>query len=210
MISAAALEAVRSDPVPVLDRLRVATRAAHARIETVPVLRRLLEPDILAVEYVRALSLLHAFHAALAPQMERALRGRSRACELVDGTAIAAMAADIHWFGSRPMDAASPVISFCSGIDALGALYVIEGSNLGGRLIGRHVARSLGVAPAAGGTFHCGFAQDAGRRRWPLLQDVLRVEVDECGARSEPIAAVALATFDALDDWLREAGSGQY
>jgi heme oxygenase len=88
---------------------------------------------------------------------------------------------------------------------ALGALYVIEGSNLGGRIIGRHVAKTLGVVPGNGGSYYCGLSAEDARRRWRLLQEVLRLEIDAPGTIWAPVTATsaALATFEALENWMR-------
>jgi heme oxygenase len=86
---------------------------------------------------------------------------------------------------------------------ALGALYVIEGSNLGGRIIGRQVAKTLGVGPGTGGSFYCGLTAEDARRRWRLLQEVLSQEIDTPGTPWEPVVSAALTTFESLETWMR-------
>jgi heme oxygenase len=187
----------------ILERLRAGTRAAHTSIESVPALNRLLAPNLTVAEYVETLRRLHAFHAGLEPDLARALCGRSRAAALVDGVRVAAIAADIAWFGAAPLAASLPPSLPAGTAAALGALYVVEGSNLGGRIIGRHVAKSLGVGPGTGGSYHCGLAAEEARRRWQLLLLAL-CEFDAAGVPSEPLLATALATFAALELWMRE------
>jgi len=187
----------------ILERLRSSTQAAHALIETVPRLSRLLASDITATDYVETLQMLHAFHASIAADLARCLHGSSRGEELLDGKAIAALAADIAWFGATPLTPRQLQRPPTSVASALGALYVMEGSNLGSRITGRSVAKTLGVAPGSGGTFCCWLTAEDARRRWQLLQEVLRLEIDEPGTNWEPVTQAALATFASLELWMR-------
>jgi heme oxygenase len=190
----------------ILELLRHHTHEAHAAIETVPALRRLLEPDLSVGEYTGTLRRLHAFHAAMEAPLAQRLRGVSRAGALLDNDRLAALEADLEWFGQPPM--AVPVLAVPDSLlAALGALYVMEGSNLGGRIIGRHLARSLGVASGEGGSFYCGLTAEAARQRWQMLNDALRVEVDEAGASPQAVTVAAVCTFQALESWMRAAAA---
>jgi heme oxygenase len=86
---------------------------------------------------------------------------------------------------------------------ALGVLYVVEGSNLGGRVIGRHVSVALDVGVGAGGSFFCGLSAEQARRRWQVLVDTLHDTIDPTGAAQQPVIDAALATFAALGAWMR-------
>lgn len=188
----------------ILERLRAATRMAHAAIETVPSLSRLRTPELTLADYAQTLRRLHAFFASIEPHLAHALRGRSRAEALVDGAGLNDLAADIHWCGAQPVEPPPLRQAVTSVAAALGALYVIEGSNLGGRVIGRQVAKTLGVGPGTGGSFYCGLNADSARRRWRLLQEVLRLEIDEAGVPWEPVTEAALDTFAALERWMQD------
>ncbi len=195
---------VAAEPTDILRRLRASTRAAHTSIETVPALNRLLSHDLAAADYVETLRRLHAFHAGIEPDLIGALRGRSCAAPLLDGNRLGAIAADITWFGATLLPPRRPVpASYCSAA-ALGVLYVVEGSNLGGRVIGRHVAKSLGVGPGTGGSYYCGLAAEDAQRRWRVLKEALHIEIEATGIGWEPLTAAALATFGALEAWMRE------
>lgn len=196
---------VRAEPAGILQQLRVSTRAAHASIETVPALNRLLSPDLGAAAYVETLRRLHAFHAGIEPGLIRALRGRSHAASLLDGNRLGAMADDITWFGATPLPPRRPLPGANGVAAALGVLYVVEGSNLGGRVIGRHVTKSLGIGPATGGSYHCGLTAEDARRRWQVLEETLRIEIDVAGSGGEALTGAALATFGALEAWMRES-----
>ena len=149
---------------PLLAALRAGTKAAHLRVEAAPSMARLLAPDLSAAAYIAALRAMRSFHAAIGQRVTPFLQNaRLRA---PDPGVSAALEADLAWFGVklRPQAGAQPPIKTLPG--ALGALYVLEGSALGGRVIGRAVAASLSVSPGRGGSFYCGLTADRARDRW--------------------------------------------
>jgi heme oxygenase len=191
-------------PADSLESLRASTRAAHSSIETVPALNRLLSQSLTAADYLATLRRLHAFHAGIEPGLTRALLGKSRAAALLDGHRLSAIAADIAWYGATPLPPRPTISASPSITAALGVLYVVEGSNLGGRVIGRHVAKSLGIGPGTGGSYYCGISAEDAQRRWRVLKEALSIEIDPAGVGFEPLTASALATFGALEAWMRE------
>jgi heme oxygenase len=84
---------------------------------------------------------------------------------------------------------------------ALGALYVVEGSALGGAAIARALAPLLAPFKGAGCQF---FSSDAGRRRvWPEL--LARIEALDGEAHSERTAIeVAVTTFEDFEEWMKD------
>lgn len=182
-------------------RLRAGTRDAHAQIETVPALSRLLAHDLQRHEYIAVLRHMEAFHAAIEPAIAAALAPLPEAAAMLDGSRPAALMADLAWFGVSPLLplAAPPDLPQFEGpADALGALYVIEGSGLGGRVIARHLSDRLGVAAGAGGSFYGRLSAEEARSRWQLLSRILEAPV-----AGDVVVAGALATFSSLDRWLR-------
>ncbi|HEX2943081.1 MAG TPA: biliverdin-producing heme oxygenase [Rhodopila sp.] len=185
-----------------VDRLRHETRADHDRIETVPALSRLVMPDLTREIYVGVLQHLEAFHSYVEPAMACALKGVPSARSLLDGNRLRWLAEDLAWFGGTLLPApAVPIPDTKAG--ALGMLYVIEGSGLGGRVIGRHLSDSLGVRPGQGGSFYCTQPAETSRRRWRQLCHVLEEQFPDDGAERELIDGARL-TFRFLDRWLRK------
>jgi heme oxygenase len=192
------------DPLSRLARLRAGTRDAHACIETVPALERLLAPDLGTAEYVAVLQHMHGFLAAVEPRSSGALADYADAASLLDGHRLHALAEDLDWFEA----ASEPLIGapeFAGPAAALGALYVIEGSGLGGRVIARHLAANLGVTPGKGGSFYGGPTADGARLRWQRVCALLDAAEPRDGRAGEDDTAVAgaLATFRSLDRWMR-------
>jgi heme oxygenase len=208
-----------SDTISRLGRLRAGTREAHASIEAVPALARLVAPDLTRDEYVAILRHMHAFLAHIEPAIVTVLETLPDAAALLDGTRPRALAADLAWFGVAAI-AAPPLPALDDPAAALGALYVIVGSGLGGRVIARHLADSLGVAAGSGASFYDGLTAEAARRQWYCLTALLdRADLleqlfvapgavnpgrDAVGRDAEErIVAGAQTTFHALSCWMR-------
>ncbi len=191
-----------NEPNVRLARLRAGTAAAHARIETVPALARLLADDLTRDEYVAIVRRMQAFHYHFEPAIAAALESVPQAAALLDGSRPRALAEDLGWFGATA--AAPPALpELADPAAALGALYVIEGSGLGGRVIGRHLAAVLGVGPSTGGSFYCRLDADTARRRWHYLAGLLGAADFGDDAADDRMVDGALAAFSALETWLR-------
>jgi heme oxygenase len=89
-----------------------------------------------------------------------------------------------------------------SAARALGALYVLEGSTLGGAFLVVHLARTLGISPTAGASGLAPYG-NALREMWVAYADAVDgfVRADP-GAAPEVIGA-AKETFGRMLDWMR-------
>ena len=89
--------------------------------------------------------------------------------------------------------------------DGLGILYVLEGATLGGQVISRRLAASLGLSPTFGGRFFASYGADVGRM-WRSYVAVL----ERSGQTAEAAAAIeraAVDAFRAFDDWFADAAN---
>lgn len=196
-----------------LARLRAGTRDAHARMETVPALARLQDADLSRDEYVAVLQRMHGFHAVFEPIIAAAVASCPEAAAMLDGARPTALAEDLAWFGAASHSPPGPMPALPCVAAALGALYVVEGSGLGARIIARHLALSLGVTPGKGGSFYCGQSAEAARDRWHRLCAILdrpSLEVASLGGASfddgpgeDRLVAGAVDTFRLLERWIR-------
>ena len=175
--------------------LRDGTRAAHAQLEAMPGMARLLSAELTHTDYVWALQCLRNFHLglrrAVSPFAPRFAPFDARGSAGLD-----ALTADLAWFDSTAAAQPASVPVPADALSALGTLYVLEGSALGGRVIGRAVAVSLGVSPGFGGSFFCGVTADAARMRWLDFTSLLaRASTwPEAGGATRAVEA-ALAAF---------------
>ena len=182
-------------------RLRDATGPAHRRLED--------ELDWEArtatlAGYRDLLGRFRGFHAVYEPAIAVALddpgllAGRMRV-ELLD--------ADLRVLG---MDAASiaalpcpPRPGLANAAQALGALYVLEGSTLGGQVIGRSISRRLGAQAAGALAYYGGHGRETAAR-WRGFLEELESACAAPAAQDQAIAT-AIDTFDALRRWLVRA-----
>jgi heme oxygenase len=186
-----------------LAKLRCETSNAHAAIEAVPVMSRLMAKDLSLTEYVTVLCHMHRFLARLEPMLGHLL-SRHDAAIFIDGTRLAALADDLKWFSTSPTAKQPKMPSLSSTLGALGALYVVEGATLGGRIIARHVGESLGVAPGAGGTYYGGINAEKARMRWISFSKALERPISHSiGCESDDdMLAGANETFACLARFL--------
>ncbi|MDP4026407.1 biliverdin-producing heme oxygenase [Methylobacterium sp. NEAU 140] len=175
-------------------RLRAATGPAHAALE-----RDLDWQARVAtlLGYRALLARLHGFHAAWEPAIGGALGDPAF---LDPRRRLGALVADLAALGLSPggiaaLPAARP-IRLPDPAAATGALYVLEGSTLGGRLIARHIAALHGAdAPCA---YYRAHGSGSGAM-WAAFRGRLDA-LPEAGAPAAEAAAVA--TFEALRAWL--------
>ena len=107
--------------------------------------------------------------------------------------------------GAPPPPTARPnETSIGSVADALGVLYVIEGSTLGGRIIGRMLERSLGATQADGAAFYHSYGEDRGPK-WAAYKAALDRFGDETPSETDRVIGAASASFDAMESWMAEA-----
>ena len=175
-------------------RLRAATAEAHealerdlgwqGRVATLPGYRALL-------------ARLRGFHAAYEPAIAA---GLADAAFFEPRRRLAALDADLAALGldeaARGALPAPAPPAFAGEGAAMGALYVLEGSTLGGIVIGRHVGGLHGeAAPLA---YYSGRGREAG----PLWR-TFRERLDGLDPGQETAAfAAGVATFEAMRAWL--------
>jgi heme oxygenase len=155
----------------VLAALREATSSLHHEVED-----RIdfLSPDLTIPKYVRILQAFYAFFEPVEAQMDAccpaeyasAWKGRQRAQRLVD---------DLAALGAPPAAAVSGAFSIPDVSSTgrwLGALYVLEGSTLGGQVISRHLEKHFGWRDGRGYSFFLGHGEQTGER-WRQVVKIL-------------------------------------
>lgn len=185
-----------------LPDLKSATAAHHARVEAaMPSLEEMATP----AGYAASLRALHAFHAVWEPAIwstpgveDAGLAGAGR-------RKLPLLERDLRALGVEPCAlrpaARAPLADAAA---ALGALYVLEGATLGGRVIQKRVAGVLGVTPERGGAYYHGYGADTGAR-WKEFGDALRGYASRTG-HGPGMVSGAVACFAALESWLAVPG----
>jgi heme oxygenase (biliverdin-IX-beta and delta-forming) len=184
-----------------LDRLKIETRESHDRIEAA---LDLMRPDLSRRDYGQLLARYQAFFRVWEPSVGRALADDAF---FAPRRKLHLLTRDLDALGVEPLRDEPRLKPFATRHEAMGSLYVLEGSTMGGLVIAGHVRRTLGVS-GPGALYFENYGRDAAER-WRAFREVL-------GALSSPqvndaVVATALDTFAALHAWLapqREAGHG--
>lgn len=155
-------------------RLRDTTHAQHQRLEAgLDILRRISSPSGRR-ELVERFHGLHAeAEAALAPWLTR-LDG----LEFEARRRTPSLARDLARLGGVAAPPAADPIRVAGVAEALGVMYVLEGSSLGGRVIRRHVEAAGG--DMTGLSFLDPYGEAVGER-WRAFLSVLAAEPDADG-----------------------------
>lgn len=138
----------REHGLSLMQELRRATAAEHAAAERE---LGLLRPEVCLADYRAYLLRMWSVHAAIEDRLDGVAGLRELLPDLDERRRCAALACDLRALGLRDeelsrrkrTDFLSPQPT-CA--ELLGALYVVEGSTLGGRIIARHLDQVLSTA----------------------------------------------------------------
>jgi heme oxygenase len=180
-----------------LEQLRRETLADHKAVEqNVPLMDQELDVDT----YVSYLVKLHGMiavweerAASSAPAWIQPMLAARRRGQL--------LVLDLTWFGADASGVARPKVpEMTSAADLLGAMYVMEGSTLGGQLIARHVELVLGLTAGQGNAYFRGHNERTGQL-WKEFCHALRTNVPD--SETDAVIAAAKAMFGVFGSWMR-------
>jgi heme oxygenase len=180
----------------VLAHLRIVTRPAHDQIENAI---NLLDEKLDLARYMGILERFYGFWRSWEPLTGLLLpddafyRSRRRLFLLKADLATLGLSSSAMEF--LPLCPAPPLRNHA---EALGSLYVMEGSTLGGRVIQQNVKRCLGLTEQAGCRYFAGYGSNTGAMWWSFLNRLEQTPVDDVIA----VGNGALATFERLTVWL--------
>ena len=190
-----------SSPPSARIELRHATAAVHERLHHVPVFAALAEGRLDHAGYVGLLGRLHGFHDPFEAAIEQAeplglQPAEWRRAHLLrsDMAALGQSAATIRRLPRYPV-----VGSRWSPARAMGVLYVIEGSTLGGRLLARQLDHLVPADGDAGRSFLLS-GTGIGHVRWRDFCTVLDFCGTDAAARAEMVSG-AIETFRDFEAW---------
>ena len=93
--------------------------------------------------------------------------------------------------------------TFSSTAEALGIMYVLEGSTLGGKILYKHINSVLGFNAENGASYFWGYGPPTGTF-WKTFITLLAAYAVEKNCEKEIISS-AIQTFMTIDHWLNEA-----
>lgn len=184
----------------IMTTLKEGTAEEHRRVERN--LDHCTSPDVTLADYTGLLERMYGFYAVWEPDMEKALNGRlgfyperAKLQMLEDDLQrLGHTAKTINHLPRADLYPVSTALPSC-----LGALYVIEGSTLGGMLLSAHFNKVLGITPAEGGRFFAGYGRQTAAK-WKVFGATLRRCIDEQNA--DAAVSSARDMFTIMDSWL--------
>jgi len=189
-----------------MERLRAETRPEHERTEgSVNIERRLAS----CTSYKAMLARFYGFYSGLEPALEAAAPWETAELDAAARRKLPMLRQDLENLGLTDEEvAALPVChdlpDLATPHRALGALYVIEGSTLGGQIIAKLLRQNLNVDAGSGGAFFSAYGSEVGRMWREFAQ-----AVDHFPSSPEEADAViegARDTFDAFGRWMAVLG----
>jgi len=184
-----------------LDNLRSKTSASHKNLEALPISRSIVNPKITIEEYALYLSLMHDvvrnLEEGIYPILSDAipdLSERKKAQLILN---------DLKFTKSEkrqdhsPFDAAEISVPF-----AMGIMYVVEGSTLGGRFIIKNIQESFGFDEENGASYFGGYGNKTGSY-WKKFLNAL-TDFETRNNAGEEIIAGADYAFKAIHKHLSE------
>jgi len=182
-------------------RLRQETAESHQRLEDNPLSKAILNPSVSVKDYQTYLAALFGVTIACEDQIFPAISNvitdlseRYKSRMIIDDLLATG-------FTEAGIDAL-PVYRFeCNSVaEALGIMYVLEGSTLGGKILYRHIHEVLGLTPENGASYFWGYGTQTGNL-WKSFISSLTQFVDENEER-EVVIGSAKKTFTIIDNWL--------
>lgn len=187
----------------VLQNLKEKTSAQHKQLESHPLLHQLTSPHLSIAVYTTILQKFYGFFYPL----EQLISQYSPEYYLEDfkeRRKAQLLLQDLKQIDKNNKEHAPDIcqdLPLISNIDcAMGALYVMEGSTLGGQMISRHVEKTLGYTPSEGTAFFNGYGKETGKR-WKKFQEAL-CRFGTQRATHQQLITSAQNTFSKLNTWL--------
>ena len=157
--------------------------------------------DLGQVKYVACLQLIHGVVAAW-EQKSAENSPKNLRTFFVARQRKAMLERDLAWFGISQPDNQRPVLpEMNDDASLLGAMYVMEGSTLGGQYIARHVEKILNLTDGNGNAYFRGYQQQTGLM-WKESCEMLRTKVLDSDA--EIAIDSAKAMFSVFGSWMRQ------
>lgn len=182
------------------EQLKKATKQNHQQLEKLMVAR--LRSISSRSEYVKLLQIFYSYFGGLEDKINEYI-GEDQLPDFKERRKTESIANDIKSMsGLIPQKAKEhdlPIIA--NHLHALGALYVIEGSTLGGKIISKMMTKQLGLEDKGGLSFFNSYGDDT-ERMWSTFREILNRF--QASSDTEPIIHSANDTFLKFSTWFEK------
>jgi heme oxygenase len=176
------------------EQLKESTHPSHQALEKkmVSMIRKIKSRQ----DYVRFLKLMYGYYSAL----ERRVQEYVSDLEIDKRRKAERLLEDISYFeASTDQDLCKELPPITSHAEALGAMYVMEGSTMGGKIIARMIEGQAGLNGPSGFSFFNGYGEDTGRM-WEEFKVFLNKPFDEMEKLN--LILTANRTFITFYNWI--------
>lgn len=191
----------------ILQQIKEQTKERHLALEKNQRLSLLTNSDIEIQQYLNILRKFYGFFAPLESKINHFTAIYSVIPDLGDRRKATALLSDISFISKK--ETSETEIADCDDLpsvsnisEALGCLYVLEGSTLGGRFIYKNLEESLNLNHVHGAAFFYGYGADTGPK-WKNFQTCLSNYFDQKPEESTSAIKTAVDTFEKLDQWFK-------
>lgn len=187
-----------TQPLDILHRLQEGTKDIHERVE-----RRLpiFDPGFDLAQYVQLLECFYGFWSPLESKLLKVNTLSDPALGLQYRMKSHLLECDLLILGREPskVSPCADLPSVGAFLRALGCLYVLEGSTLGGVVISKHIGQHLNLRAGSGASFFNAYGEAVGRR-WSEFRSFLAAHT--CQEDGDEVIGAAQQTFLCLLKWL--------
>ncbi|WKN32328.1 biliverdin-producing heme oxygenase [Porifericola rhodea] len=184
----------------ILNDLKEHTSLQHKQLESHPLLHQLTSDDLTLTKYS---TILRKFYGFFSPLEERIAThiSKEQLADLEKRRKSSLLLLDLERLEQTlPTQICEDLPEIKNTAQALGTLYVMEGSTLGGQMIARQLHKSLGLSPERGTAFFYGYGKDTGKQ-WKRFQAALTQFSEEEPQYQRAIYG-AQNTFSKFYNWL--------
>jgi heme oxygenase len=195
------LSVSKEDQDVFLNSLRTKTAKSHTKLEENELSRTILSSDVTVEGYQAYLSKMYGVIAGCENDVFPALTSVFPDLKLREKSEF--IIRDLQLTGMPLAEIEQlPVCEFrFSNVgEALGIMYVLEGSTLGGKVLYKHIHKVLGLDELTGASFFWGYGTDTGNM-WKNFIHALSEYAITRDAEQDVISSAA-QTFNIIDEWL--------
>lgn len=183
--------------VDFLNTLKTQTAGAHKRLENLPVSSSILSPEMNTEDYAHYLKLMYDVHYDVEENIFPLLSGSIP--DLKERKKKHLIEEDLAFLNyNKPLAGAVFNTENITIPFALGILYVVEGSSLGGRFILKNIEIIKGLDEGKGVSYFTGYGNKTGSH-WKSFLNVLTEYQEENNGEDEIIKG-AIYAFDCIHD----------
>lgn len=161
------------------ERLKRITSEAHVNLEKLPISVSIVSPDVTKEQYAHYLNLMHD----VVKDAEENIFGKLDGIidNIPERKKSHLLEKDLEVLGYQKESYLTPISAELKNISipfALGVMYVIEGSTLGGRFILKNINNTLGYLENEGASYFAGYGNTTGSQWKNFMSQLARYEAE--------------------------------